>query len=180
MRFNFQRGREAALDAEEVILVLSLYFEHGQLPASDPRVVGVSRVMSALPVNVNVDHAGTVRQPGAVAMKLANFAYADNPRGGLRNVGPRDRRFFDTYKDRRGDCRRRAQAIRRSVARARRIRPNPRSHRGGPTPPVLKTDAEVSGTAGARPAPGATPTSSRRGRTPAGRRRMAFPWRGKE
>ena len=101
---------------EELILVLSLYFEHGQLPASDPKVVEVSRVMSALPVNVNGDHAGTVRQPGAVAMKVANFAYADDPRGGLRNVGPRDRRYFDTYKDCRDDCHERARAIRRSVA----------------------------------------------------------------
>lgn len=105
--------------AEEVILVLSLYFECGQLPASDPKVVEVSRVMSALPVNVNGDHAGTVRQPGAVAMKLANFAHADNPRGGLRNVGPRDSRFFDTYKDCRDNCHKRAQAIRRSVTTGR-------------------------------------------------------------
>lgn len=101
--------------ADEVILVLSLYFAHGQLPASDPKVVEVSRVMSALPVNDNGEHAGTVRRPGAVAMKLANFAYADNPRGGLRNVGPRDRRFFDTYKICRNDCHKRAQAIRQSV-----------------------------------------------------------------
>ena len=102
--------------ADEVILVLSLYFEHGQLAANDPKVVEVSRVMSALPVNVNGDHAGTFRQPGAVAMKLANFAYADNPRGGLRNVGPRDRRFFDTFKACRDGCHERAAAIRRSLA----------------------------------------------------------------
>jgi hypothetical protein len=101
--------------AEEVILVLSLYFEHGQLPASDRKVVEVSRLMTALPVNINGEHAGTVRRPGAVAMKLANFAYADNPRGGLRNVGPRDRRFFDTYKNCRDDCHKRAEAIRQSV-----------------------------------------------------------------
>lgn len=104
---------------EEVILVLSLYFEYGQLPASDPKVVEVSRVMSALAVNVNGDHAGTVRQPGAVAMKLANFSYADYPRGGLRNVGPRDRRFFDTYKDCRDNCHQRARAIRGSVTHGR-------------------------------------------------------------
>ena len=104
---------------EEVIMVLSLYFEYGQLPASDRKVVEASRVMSALPVNINGDHAGTVRQPGAVAMKLANFSYADNPRGGLRNVGPRDRRFFDTYEDCRDNCHERAQAIRRSVTSGR-------------------------------------------------------------
>lgn len=96
--------------------MLDLYFEHGQLSASDPKVVEVSRLMSALPVNVLGEHAGTVRQPGAVAMKLANFAHADNPRGGLRNVGPRDRRCFATYKDSRGDCHKRARTIRRNLA----------------------------------------------------------------
>jgi hypothetical protein len=102
---------------EEVVLVLSLYFEHGHLPASHPKVVELSRVMSALPVNVDGDHAGTVRKPGAVAMKLANFAYAEKPGGGLGHVGPRDRGFFDAYKDRRDDCEELAQAIRRSVTR---------------------------------------------------------------
>jgi hypothetical protein len=68
-------------------------------------------------VNVDGEHAGTVRKPGAVAMKLANFAHAENPGGGLRNVGPRDRGFFNAYKDRRDDCEELAQSIRRSVTR---------------------------------------------------------------
>jgi hypothetical protein len=101
---------------EEVILVLSLYFEEGKaLHANHPKVLELSCVMSALPVNVGGDHAGTVRKPGAVAMKLANFAHAENPGGGLSNVGPRDRRFFDAYKDRRDDCAKVAQDIRRTA-----------------------------------------------------------------
>ena len=48
-------------------------------------------------------------------MKLANFAYADDPRGGLRTVGPRDQSFFDTYADRRDECHPLATAIRQGV-----------------------------------------------------------------
>ena len=97
---------------DEVILVLSFYFEHGQLPATDPKVIELSRVMSALPVNVSGEHMGTIRNPDAVAMKLANFAHAENPRDGLSSVGPRDQRFFDAYTDRRDECQKLAKAIR--------------------------------------------------------------------
>ena len=92
--------------------MLSFYFENGQLPSTDPKVIELSRAMSALPVNACGDHKGTVRNPGAIAMKLANFARADNPREGLSSVGPRDQQFFDAYKDRRGECHKRAQSIR--------------------------------------------------------------------
>ncbi len=105
--------RQPLWTTDEVILVLSLYFEHGTaLPATHPAVIEVSRVMSALPVNVSGDHAGTVRNPGAVAMKLANFAHAANPREGLRNVGPRDQKIFSDYANRREDCRRLAEKVR--------------------------------------------------------------------
>jgi hypothetical protein len=117
LRFNPEMSRNPLWTDDEVVLVLSLYFEHGPLPASDEKVIELSRVMSALPVNVRGEHWGTVRKPGAIAMKLANFANAENPGEGLSSVGPRDRRFFDAYSDRRDDCRERARAIHRAAAR---------------------------------------------------------------
>jgi hypothetical protein len=74
--------------------------------------------MTGLPVNVDSDHKRTVRKPAAVAMKLANFAHAENPREGLSSVGPRDRALFDAYKDRRDHCHKLAEAIRRGLTGA--------------------------------------------------------------
>ena len=102
--------------ADELVLALDLYFEHGWLDDTDPRVIELSSVLNALP-HTALD-ATTFRNPNGVAMKLANFLALDPAYDGvgLTSSGRRDGEVFDAWKDRRADLHRLAESLRAGVA----------------------------------------------------------------
>lgn len=80
---------------DELILALDLYMTHkpGQLRASHPRVVELSKILNALPIHEDRPDAARFRNPNGVYMKLSNFLRFDPNYGGKGLVrGNRDER----------------------------------------------------------------------------------------
>jgi 5-methylcytosine-specific restriction enzyme A len=102
---------------DELILALSLYFEHGALDDTDPLVVELSQIMNALPIDGEAYRDATFRNGNSVAMRLANYAHVDpaHEGAGLSSTGQRAREVFNAYADRRDDCHELARAIREGV-----------------------------------------------------------------
>ena len=84
---------------EELILALELYLRSGLLEDSAPAVLDLSRVLSELTAHSEHSNAVRFRNPGDVALKLANFAAID-PNYDDRDImrgGRRDTDVWDQY-----------------------------------------------------------------------------------
>jgi len=83
---------------DETILALQLYFDCGQtIPsAHDPRVVGLSGILRALPFHSSASKRESFRNADGVAFKLQNLRQVATGRG-LGNVSETDRRVWAEF-----------------------------------------------------------------------------------
>lgn len=109
-------SRNPPWSTDELVLTLALYFQHGWLDETDPRVVELSVVLNALPHATGVD--STFRNPNGVTMKLANFLALDPGYSGvgLTRGSKRDAEMWEAWADRRDECRTLAGSIRAAIS----------------------------------------------------------------
>ena len=95
MEYARRVARNPPWSTDEIVLALALYFEHGSLDDTDPRVIELSSILNALP-HIAGD-ASTFRNPNGVAMKLANFLALDPDYegAGLTSGSRRDAEVWD-------------------------------------------------------------------------------------
>jgi 5-methylcytosine-specific restriction enzyme A len=62
---------------DELILVLDLYLEYGQLDDTDPTVIEASEILNRLPIHSSRPDLERFRNPNGVALKMANFRAID-------------------------------------------------------------------------------------------------------
>lgn len=125
-------ARNPNWSVDEVILALDLYFDHGQLDDTDPRVIEVSALMNALPMNIGTEHDATFRNPNGIAIRLANFAHYDPDYHGvgMDGGGALAQELYWAYRDRQDECHRLAQSLRKGIET-------------GVFPPTAPTDDET-------------------------------------
>jgi 5-methylcytosine-specific restriction enzyme A len=92
--------RNPAWSTDELALALDLYVREGQLDDRDERVIQLSQVLNALPLD-DTPVAENFRNANGVAMKLANFARLDPayPGTGLTRGGRRDEEVWTRFHD---------------------------------------------------------------------------------
>ncbi len=162
LRFRRAAYRRAAMaprnppwTTDEVILALSLYFREGQLDDTDAKVIQLSGMLDALPIECRRAIRGDVSQRERrrdEARKLCRSLDPNYPGVGLSSVGRRDREIWEHYTERRDDCHRLADAL-RSGSEIRR----PSAATGGTTRKASSRDGSC--TACMRPRSAAEPRS---------------------
>jgi 5-methylcytosine-specific restriction protein A len=109
-------ARNPPWSTDEIVLALALYFDHGWLDDTDPRVIELNGILNTLPHAAG--DASTFRNPNGVAMKLANFLALDPDYhgAGLKSRSRLDGEVWEAWADRRDECRALAASIRAGVA----------------------------------------------------------------
>jgi 5-methylcytosine-specific restriction protein A len=101
-RKNHTAGRSAnpPWAADEILLALDFYFQHGSQSPEDSRTIALSAVLRSLPLELSRPDAERFRSPNSLYMKFQNFKALDPdyPGAGLRAGSHLDEELFNRYR----------------------------------------------------------------------------------